>query len=468
MREKIIATISEHNLIKSGEKIVVAISGGPDSVCLLHVLQSVSKQLNFKIYAVHINHMLRGKESDHDEKYTLQLCSELGIEAYSFSHDIAEISKAQGMSLEEAGREIRYKELNDFAEKHGITKIAVAHNKNDQAETVLMHIIRGSGLKGLTGMEYISGKIIRPLLDIERSEIEKYCESNSLKPRTDSSNLTTDYTRNKIRIELIPHINKQYNVDLTENICRMAHLTSFDNDFIEKCANHAYEACVESSAKEFISLKLDMLKQYHPSILRNVLRKSIFDAFGSIKGIENIHIEDLVKLIGKSKTSSVIQLPKNIRVRISYNILEIFKEKNPSKAQAYCEVINAPGSLYLDAQHLLIKSSIEHIGDDFNNYVNKNPGSMTQFFDYDVMTKGIHIRSRRSGDIFKPLKSTGTKKLKEYFIDKKIKQEIREIIPIVAAENEVIWIVGYRISDKFKVAENTKRVLKLEVFDGKA
>ena len=222
MLDKVVEAIKRYKLIENGDKIVTGVSGGPDSVCLLHVLHVLAGKMNIKVFAIHINHMLRGSESDADEAFTREICSKMGINLRSLAFDINEVSRKERISLEEAGRETRYREFQRFADEIGAARIAVAHNKNDQAETILMNLFRGTGLQGLTGMDYIRGRIIRPLLSITRHEIERYCEENSLGYRIDSSNLKGDFTRNRIRLELIPEINKSFGTDLTESINRMA------------------------------------------------------------------------------------------------------------------------------------------------------------------------------------------------------------------------------------------------------
>lgn len=233
MITRILDTIKKNGIIKKGDRVVVGVSGGPDSVCLLHVLWRLRKDFDLYIVAVHINHMLRGSESCRDENYVKSLCSELEIELQSICVDIKKVSKEKNMSLEEAGREERYRHFEIVADSVGASRIAVAHNKNDQAETVLMNIIRGSGLDGLKGMDYIRGRIIRPLLDIERNEIEAYCRENSLNPITDSSNLEDIYSRNKIRLNVIPYIDTLFGCNFVKSVDRLNRLVKDDIDFID-------------------------------------------------------------------------------------------------------------------------------------------------------------------------------------------------------------------------------------------
>ena len=296
---------------------------GPDSVSLLHLLHTLSKKLEINIQAIHINHMLRGSESEQDELYVRQLCETLGVPLRVCPINITEFAAKTGMSIEEAGREARYIEFEGYAADVGAQKIAVAHNRNDQAETVMMHIIRGSGLTGLVGMEYIRGKIIRPLLDINRCEIEQYCKENELKPRIDSSNLKGDYARNRVRLELLPLINSSFGIDITGSLCKLSSLAAQDNSFIEEATSGAFEECIadagtnETNEKNSLTFDVERLSKLHPALLSRVLRKAAGYVKGDLKGIEMVHIEAVEALVRNGRTGAVLQLPCKVRVSSS-------------------------------------------------------------------------------------------------------------------------------------------------------
>ncbi len=462
MLDKVLETIKRYRLIENGDRVVAGVSGGPDSVCLLHVLHTLSGKMDLKIYAIHINHKLRGSESDADEAFTREICSKLGINLRSLAFDIEEMSRKEGISLEEAGRETRYREFERFANEIAARKIAVAHNKNDQAETILMNLFRGTGLTGLTGMEYIRGRIIRPLLSITRKEIEKYCEENSLGYRIDSSNLKGDYTRNRIRLDLIPAIEKSFGKDLTEALHRMSLLLKNDSSYLEAEAGKAFDSCLDRIAGECVTLKLKELKQLHPALAGRVLRIAISRIKGDLKGIESKHIEDMAALVDKSRTGSVIQLPRGLRAGISYSVLKVYCQKAPVERDFSYDLV-VPGVTYAEKIKASIEASMESLSPNVDKYERIGYNSLEQFFDYDSFKRGINIRNRRVGDAFAPYRSNGSKRLKEYFIDNKIPREKRDEIPLIASDEEVVWIIGHKISDKFKVTENTKRVLRLKV-----
>ena len=464
MVEKVLDTINKHKLIINGEGIVVGTSGGPDSVCLLHVLYTLRERLHIKLYAVHINHMLRGKESEDDEKYVKELCEKLEIPAYFFSIDVKALALKKGISLEEAGREARYRTFEKLAEDVGASKIAVAHNKNDQAETVLLNIIRGSGLDGIKGMEYTRGKIIRPLLDVRREDIENYCRQHSLNPRTDSTNLLSIYTRNKIRLELIPSIDKMFDIDIQDNLARMTVLLKDDLEYIEENVTHLYKECLIEEKKGSATINIGIFQRNHIAIRRRIVRSIIRNLTGSLKGIESVHVEKVLQLCESGRTGAEVHLPYKLKALKSYNHLIIGTAVNDDIVRPFCSAINIPGVTLVPEIAAGVKAFIEKKSSSVEQYGNMRYNSLEQYFDYDSLKMGINIRNRRDGDVFKPYKSNGTRKLKEYFIDNKIPRHKRDSIPLIAQDNEIVWIIGYKISDKFKVTENTKTVLKLIYF----
>ncbi len=460
LEDKVFETIRKHKLLE-GEYVVVGISGGPDSVCLLSILNSLSPKLEIKLHAVHINHMLRGKEADDDEEYVITLCKKLNIPLIVKKIDIRTLAKNKGISLEEAGREARYEEFGKILEELGKGVVAVAHNKNDQAETILMHLVRGTGLNGLKGMEYKRGAIVRPLLDIRREEIEDYCTSNLLNPRTDSSNLESIYTRNKVRLELIPSINRLFDRDIIESLCRMASVVAEDSDFIEDNAFKVYNKCIQKRDSNTLELDADKIRTSHPSIAKRVLRMAINELRGDLKGIEAIHLESIQNIIETGVTGKHITIPGGICVKLSYGLLKLYEPDTLVTAADFEMLLDMTGSTELSDKGYIIEADIIEEVESFKDYQGVSQNAYQQFFDCGKLISGIYIRNRRNGDVFKPLGSSGTKKLKEYFIDKKIPRELRDNIPLIAKNNEIIWIVGHRTSDKFKVTENTKSVLKI-------
>ncbi len=447
---------------------MVGISGGPDSVCLLHVLHSLCETLQIKLYAVHINHMLRAGEADADEQYTAELCEKLCIQLSSVQVDVAAMAENLGISLEEAGRKARYREFSRHAQAVGASAIAVAHNRNDQAETVMMNIIRGSGIAGLAGMEFKRGEIIRPLLDISRAEIEQYCEEAGLSPRTDSSNLTELFMRNKVRLGLFPYIEDHFGINMEGTLCRLSVHAAQDNNYLNECALQAYLAATNKKGKELVELSAEKLVNLHPAVLNRVLKLAIIDVAGSSKGIGTVHYQSLVNLLENCRTGARADLPGGIRAVFAYGILKVFISHSGSDDRGELKFsmdIAVPGIVQVtELEASVVTSIIRDISIDNVEQLVYNP--FVQFFDYDKLNRGINIRNRRIGDKFAPYGSNGTKKLKEYFIDCKVPREKRSKIPLICMGNQVVWIIGDKISDKFKVTENTKSILKIKYSGG--
>lgn len=462
--EKVYEAIRENNLIDEEDTVVAAISGGPDSVCLLNALEIIShKYIKFKLEAAHLNHMLRGEESDGDERFVRQLCERMGIRLHTKSADIALHAKEKCVSTEAAAREIRYLFLNEVADKlKSPQKIAVAHNSNDQAETVLMNILRGSGSEGISGMKMKNGRIIRPLLKITRKDIEEYCSSNSIETRSDSSNFINIYTRNRLRNLVIPHIDSTLGIDSVKKINSMSSLIKDENDFLESFSAACYDECIRDGHDNLITIRLERFNEYHTAVRRRILRKAICSVRGNLTEIESVHIEDALKLLGTGRTGAVIQLPGALRILKSYDTASVYLHRNADEAAPFCTRLSVPGSTFVETLQAFVISSLYENDGCMARYKKTPHASHTQFFDYEKACPGLCIRSREKGDRFSPIGMKGTKKLKDYLIDEKIPRQERDSMPFIAAGDEIIWVIGKRTSENFKVTGETKTVLKLE------
>jgi len=466
LKQQVLDTIKKNELINYGDGIVVGISGGYDSVCLLHILFSVSSELNIKLYPVHINHMLRGEEALRDENFVKGFCFSLGMNLHVEKIDIAKKALQDKISIEEAGRNARYEVFNSVAKEKVATKIAVAHSRNDQAETILMRIFRGTGLEGLKGIEYKRDNIIRPLLDIDRSEIESYVDGNGLEAITDSSNLHTDYYRNRIRINVLPEINSATRSDITENLLRLSKIVVADEEFLRYNAELYYQKAIISEKAGYVELDLAELKNLHQAMISRVLRMAVFSACGSIKGLGYTHVEKLSWLIENGGTGARVDIPLGMMAIKAYTSI-IIRRQVAEAQQSFEYKLNIPGNTDLSITNATIMTQIINFETNAGCYefINKNKDDYTKFIDFGKLDKekdlDIVVRNRRDGDTFKPLNSNGTKKLKEYFIDKKIPREERNDFPLIAINKEIIWIIGNKTSDNYKVTDNTNSVLMI-------
>lgn len=295
LEKKVLNTIQKYELIKYGDNIVVGVSGGPDSMTLLNVLCSLKETLQIHLFVAHINHQIR-KEAKQDEEYVKDFCAAHQIPFFVLEKDVVQLAKEQKIGTEEAGRKVRYDFFEEICKKVNASKIATAHTANDQAETILMNLMRGSGTNGLKGMEVKRGKYIRPLLEITRQEIEQYCQKQQLNPRIDQTNQENVYTRNRIRNELIPYIEKNFNPSIVISLNRLSEIVKEQEEYMEKVVEKAYLEIMLEQNEEQIVLDLKKFTSLEIVIKKRILLYTITKLFGTSQGIEKIHIEDMIKL----------------------------------------------------------------------------------------------------------------------------------------------------------------------------
>lgn len=461
MIDRILNTINKNCMFQSGDKVIVAVSGGPDSICLLHVMHTLRKQLNIELIAAHVNHGLRGKEADEDEAYAKELCDFYGIGFFSRKIDIVSLAKEKGVSLELAGREARYDFFMELITKLKGNKIALAHNANDQAETILMRIIRGTGLEGLVGIKAVRDEIfVRPIIEIYRHDIENYCNENNLKMRIDRTNLENIYTRNKVRLELIPFIEKNFNVDFLNTLNRMSDTLKKDNEYMDSVSEEAFKKLCEIK-KDKIIMKKELFHEKEAIVARTI-RLSINKLSGNTNNIEKIHIYDIIK-IHYHNTGKYIELPNNLTAVNNYGDINLqFKEDKylPDKKEYKIE---------LNSCKVMDDFKIKITTAEMNKTEDKKlkDYSFVKHFDRDKIKGDITLRYRKEGDRIIPLGMNGSKKVKDIFIDMKIPKDERDRIPIICFGGEIAWIFGVRISESFKVDKNTENILEISIEAGR-
>ena len=317
MKEKVIDTIKKYKLIEKGDKIVLGVSGGPDSIAMLDILKDLRNKFEFEIYVCHLNHMIRGQEAINDQKYVEQYCNKNQIEFFTKNVNIIEISNNQKIGTEECGRNARYNFFEEILEKTKSNKIATAHNKKDNAETVLMHLLRGSGISGLKGIKPIrNNKFIKPLIECDRKEIEEYCKQKNLNPCIDKTNFENTYTRNKIRNIVIPYIKKEFNPNIIETLSRLSEVVSSEDEFLDRITQKEFENIVLLENEHQIDLKL---KEFN--LLDNVIKNRLIllttkKLFGTVNGIEKINIDDIIKMCKKNIGNKFLMPNKNLKVMV--------------------------------------------------------------------------------------------------------------------------------------------------------
>ena len=335
IESKILKIIKKYNMIESGDKIVLGVSGGPDSICMLDILYKLREKLEFKIVVCHINHGLRNNALG-DEQFVENFCKNKNIEYYCLHANIIEESKRLRKGLEETGRIIRYKFFNEVMEKTNSNKIAIAHNKNDNSETIIMNLLRGSGIKGLKGIEPVNSIYIRPLINIDRQDIEKYCIDNNIQARHDETNDENDYTRNKIRNIIIPYIKKEFNPNIVDALSRLSEIAIEENEYINRRANEAYKRVLykEKNIEKTVYYDENMptiildLKKFNEEdliIRKNIILITIKKLFGDTKGIEKIHIDDIIKLCSNNIGNKYLTPNKKIKIVTKNKKIEIFR-----------------------------------------------------------------------------------------------------------------------------------------------
>lgn len=436
---KVKNAIEKYGLIGRGQRVLVGISGGADSVALLHVLLKTAPELGFELCAAHLNHGIRGEEARRDQRFVEELCGRLGVPLVSEWLDIPGIAKAEGKTLEQAAREKRYEFLRNAARELGADKIAVAHHMDDQAESIMLHLIRGSGLKGLTGMEPVSGDIIRPLLMARRREIEEYAADNGLCYCTDSTNLQRDASRNRLRLDVIPYIQDNLNPGFVESLCSMGELLRQDEEYLDGLARSALR---DARTKE--GYDRAMLAALPLPVKSRAIRIAVFEA-GAEADVERRHIERIMDML-TANTGAHADIP-HISAWVSYGSICFGARQEPIEVDV---PFNTEGETRFEGGFFFAEA-VE------GGIIKSNAVAC---MDRDKLPAGLRVRTRREGDRFQLIGSGGKKKLKDFFIDRKAPRDRRNM-PILFSGSDALFIPGYGISETVKVDESTRRVLRV-------
>lgn len=471
MLQEVSNYIKSNHLIEVGDRIVVGVSGGADSVCLLNVLVELYP-IGIELYVVHVNHGIRGEEADRDEEFVRSLSQSLGIPYFRYNYDIRKIAREEGLTEEEAGRMARYRSFLDICNRHGCNKIAVAHNKNDNAETVLFHLFRGSGIKGLSGIrptrivETDTGgevTLIRPLLFAQRDQIEAYLSQRKISYCIDRTNLEEDYSRNKLRNRILTYVSREINSNAIHHIAEAATRISEVDRYIEKQVENRYQELVKYN-NGIYRLHLDDFEKEDIVLQKGILYKIMENLAGSRQNIETKHIEEVLGLIVKP-VGKQISLPYGMIAVRDYQALEIMmadrEEERYQRAFLHKELV-IPGVTLLSEPRKIIESNVR----PFESGMIFPKNSCTKWIDYDKIENALIVRTRKKGDFLQINGQGGTKKLKDYFIDAKIPQKDRDKMLLLADGSHVIWILtDGRMSEKYKINSETKCILEMKIND---
>lgn len=443
--EKVDGFITEKALIKKGDSVLVGLSGGADSVALLVVLCRLAPRRGWTVKAAHFNHGIRGVGAEEDELFCRDLCDEMGVPFYSETGDVPAYARENGLSIETAGRMLRYDFLGRIAARAGCSRIAVAHHMDDNAESILLHMIRGSGLYGLTGIKPLRAGVIRPLLGVRKREIEAYLEAEGILYRTDETNLLPEGSRNRVRLDIVPYIEKHLNSAVVPTLCSMAELLSEDEAYLYREAKRAYDDAKRGDGL----LRKKVAELPHP-IKTRVIRIALAEA-GAEVDIERVHVEAVSELLS-ARTGARLTLP-GIEARTSYDLIKFGRPKpaEPFEIPLREGIINTPVGF--------LRVSAVRGTEGFRR------SSDVLFMDMakaEALDGEPVVRTRRRGDRFMPVGSPGRRKLKDYLIDRKVEREERERIPLVACGSEVLYVAGFGTSELVKVDEGTEWMLRAE------
>ena len=460
--EKVKLTIKKHKMLDIGDIVIIGLSGGPDSVALLLILNEISKDFDIKLIGSHLNYKLRGDESDRDEEFVELLCNRLEI---PINKKICRLNTENAqLSVQECARIERYKYYDELLQSHSANKIATGHNQDDSVETIFFNLLRGCGLSGLSGIPPKRDKIIRPLIECSREEIIVYLEEINQEYRIDSSNLKNKYSRNKIRNILLPKIRDSFNSFSNHNICQMAEIIRDENNFLEGINNKIFKELCDVKLKDegtSVHFYIDKLHEQHIALQRRIIRSGIKKTSGDLMQFEKKHIDyilDLLKTEGKERR---IDLPRDLEVIKSYNKLIIRKKIKPVNSFHFKDELTIPGKIIFGKDGCSIKTEIIRKKD----IINLNTQSSEVLIDYSKCGT-LYVRYRFERDTFIPFGMKGTKKLMDYFIDMKVPRYKRNNIPIIISNEDIVWIAGYTIDDRYKVTDMTEEVLHIVYIQG--
>ncbi len=442
--------IARHGLPAAGDRVLAACSGGPDSLALVHLLNIVRDEYGFSLAVAHVNHGLRGAEAAADAAFVRAFAAGLGLPCYDTAVDAAALAAAEGRSLEEAARLLRYGYLRQVAAELGGALIATGHHRGDQAETVLLNLFRGAGGAGLAGMKPAADGVIRPLLACGRDAIEAYCREQGLAPRTDSTNFCTDFQRNYVRLELMPKLAAAFNANIAATLCRTAEVVGDEHDFVAAAAAAAWPGAV-AGEEDAPAVDCAALARLHVAVRRELVRQVVAKKRGDLRGISFFHVEKLLELAFKGSTGGAVELPGGLTVRKEYGSLVFAAAPVPPGAIGPPGVeLAVPGTTPLPALGLTVTARL--------SAERPEPGGPHRaVFAWEELTPPIRVRSRLAGDRFRP----GGKRAKEYIIDAKVPRHRRDGVPVFTDGRGIIWLGGVRPGRRGRPGAATGTFLEL-------
>jgi tRNA(Ile)-lysidine synthase len=472
LTQKVHNTLRRYEMVRPDDTILIGASGGPDSTALIDVLSALADRLSFRIGIAHLDHSIRNVESNRDARFVADLAQRRGLPFFTAREDVLDYKRKNKISLEEAARRVRYDYLEKVARENGYHRIALGHHRDDNAEQVLMALIRGSGPLGLSGIPPIRTvgggniTIIRPLISVWRSDIITYLRLNRIEYRHDHSNQNEAHLRNRIRHQLIPLLRNDYNPNISETVNRLSDVIRAEDRWMAAAVEPVYESIVISRRKGEMVLSAHGLADLSSALSRRIIRNSIAEVKGNLRRIGYTHIDAVSRLAESLRHIARLNLPHGICIEKAGDRIHIWngsRETVPTAVTSFPDYefkIDPPGSVFIDATgdrlrfSLLNRNSLPDL---------RGTGQNTAFFDRDTLSFPLMVRNFRKGDRFIPLGMRGTQKLKDFFINRKVPAASRRQCPLVLSEEKIIWVGGHRIGEAAKVTDSTRKVLKAEL-----
>ena len=463
--------IQKYHMLTCGDRVIAGVSGGADSVCLFLMLLELRKKIGFDLIAVHVHHGLRGEAADQDQQFVEALCEQHRIPLEIFRVNLESIAKKRKQSLEEAGRMVRREAFDSVCKKYGGNKIALAHHQNDNAETLLWNLSRGTGLDGLGGIRPVNGKFIRPLLCMNRKEIEEYLAKRKQSYCIDETNAGTDYTRNKLRHLVLPILEEQVNSAAVRHMNETMEQIWELQEYMQEQVEAAYQECVQEHFEKacWIQIQQKFFETFPELIKKMVIRKGMEQVGGKKRDLSHKHVDVMMELMNK-QVGRTLDLPYEMHAKRNYEGIRLEKQRTYSfgeekKAEIMQECmaeLNIPGETILADRNLKLRCKI--LEKPKNLSIKDIPQKIyTKWFDYGIIKSSLYIRTRQAGDTIVIDEKGHQKKLKNWFVDEKIPKEVRDSQLLLAENNEILWVLGHRMSQAYQVKQSTKWILQIEV-----
>lgn len=456
--------ITEKGLLKKGEKVLVGVSGGVDSLALLDALHQLSHKEDWQVFAAHLDHKFRGKESAEDAEYVQEFCRKRGIPCRAEARNVPQWIAENQANPQEAARQVRFSFFHEVAAQWAIPKLALAHHANDQAETILMRVLRGTGIEGIAGIPVARQEgrltIIRPFLSFTKRELEKYCEQSGIIPRTDSSNFKRSYHRNFLRLEVIPWLEKEVNPSVQDALNQLGMIAREENDYLEQICREMLERIMKSKQENKIVIKGKLFLTSHLALQRRMI-KLIFSYLVKEQGnLGFVHIDSILEWMRLGRNGTRLELPQGIDVRKEYDEVTFMTRKTQEvQADAYSYIMEVPGRTYIKEIQAWLNANIMTGKQEFI----QPESEQMAVFDLAQIQGELSIRSRQPGDRITPIGMEGSKKVKDILIDQKIPRGMRDGVPIIADREGILWLPGIRRSNRALVTDDTKQQLVLQL-----